>query len=583
MKKIAITTGDPAGIGPEVVGKGLRFRPLSPAIAYIVYGQMELPPGYKVIDVHDVAEGNFRDRNKIISIENPSQAKEGGKIYTIKISSNEIEKGKPSKASGGVALKILDRCVADIKQYGLEAILTAPVSKASIGHHRIFTGHTEYLAEQFHASDYIMNFVGDSFSLSLLTIHCSLKEVKDYISIDYLLPKMRLVYKFATKKYGRCRLALMSMNPHVGEDGLFGTEDEVLKKAVKILNEEGMLIDGPYPADSFFKYHIKDYKQVIAVYHDQGLIPFKMINRDTGVNTTLGLPIIRTSVDHGTAFDIAGKNMASPKSFISTLKLTEELLGETTETANQYTTFAHYYDDYMSHVDWDEWLQFILDNLPAGKAAMNLKVLDVACGTGLMADKLCKAGMIVEAIDSSEEMLTVAAQKDERINLVKASFNDPFPVDEYDMIVSLFDSVNYLQQEEEIAGFFNNTAQALKKDGAFIFDISTLFNCEENFDGCVYVNETEDSFLTVRTDFANGYQNLGIDLFVNNGLFWNHRDENHKLRIYPVKTIVELLKSVSGLKLISMHRLEGFEAINNMTAIDIDNQIERLFFVVKRF
>lgn len=582
MKKIAITTGDPAGIGPEIVGKGLRFRPLSPNIAYIVYGQLELPPGYTITDSNQDTEGSFRDRSRIVRIKDPAEAKAGGKIYLISISSGEVEKGKPSKASGGIALEILDRCVADIKEYGIDAILTAPVSKAAIGHHRIFTGHTEYLAEQFHTTEYIMNFVGDSFSLALLTIHCSLREVRDYMSVNYLLPKIRLINKFAHRKYGQCRIALMSMNPHVGEGGLFGNEDEVLKKAVKLLNEEDILIDGPYPADSFFKYHIKDYKQVVAVYHDQGLIPFKMINRDSGVNTTLGLPIIRTSVDHGTAFDIAGKNMASPKSFISTLKLTEELLDETTEVSNLYNTFAYYYDDYMSHVNWDEWLQFILNNLSAGEALSDLKVLDVACGTGLMADKLCKAGLRVEAIDSSEEMLTVAAQKDERIKLVKAGFNEPFPSDEYDLVVSLFDSVNYLQQEEEIAGFFENTAKALKKKGVFIFDISTIANCEENFDGCVYVNETEDSFLTVRTDFTNGYQDLEIDLFINNGLFWSHRTENHRLRIYRVKTILDLLASTPGLELLSMHRLDRFSVVNEKSPDEIDNQIDRLFFVVKR-
>ncbi len=327
MKTIAITTGDPAGVGPEIVRKSIRYYPLHPEINYIIYGDGFLPPGFNFIRSDRELDGSHHDRSKIRIIDNPGQISDRCQLYTIIIPSTGVQPGKPDKNAGRSAYQILQRVVKDIKEYEMEALVTSPVSKKSIREYDPeFIGHTEFLAREFSTSNFVMNFISEKFDVALLTTHTSLQTVTNQIKQELIIPKMRLIYHFAQKRYQNARVALLGLNPHCGEEGVFGTEEIVLKNAINQLRKEGITIDGPFPADSFFRYKIHDYRQVIACYHDQGLIPFKMSAGEEGVNVTLGLPFFRASVDHGTGYDIAGKGIASQKSLNSALDLTGKII-----------------------------------------------------------------------------------------------------------------------------------------------------------------------------------------------------------------------------------------------------------------
>jgi len=585
MEIIAITSGDPAGIGPEVIGKGLRFYPLNHNVAYVIYGELLIPPGYKLVKKTSDLTGTFRDRNSIISIDNIEQITQSGLIYNIDISSDDIVKGKPTSLSGKIALNILDKCIQDIKNQNIKTLLTAPVCKEMIRlHESEFIGHTEYLAKKFDCSNYVMNFVGEDFSMALLTTHCPLNKVMDSITSEYLLPKFRLINQYAINNHNNCRIALLSMNPHSGEGGIFGKEDSVLREIIEELKAEGVHIEGPFPADSFFKYKLSDYRQIIAIYHDQGLIPFKLLNGNSGVNMTLGLPITRTSVDHGTAFDIASKNIASPESFISALKTAERSIGQAinNDHFSSYKSFSHYYDHYMNHVDWNEWVLLIetvynkfLDN-------NDPQVLDIGCGTAQIANILADKGYQIEAIDISPEMLTEAAKKNTNINLFQGSFKSSLPTKSYDLIISLFDCINYIYEMEEVESFFRKVSDSLKNRGLFIFDISTKLNCENNYDGYVYVDETDNSFLTVRSNYKDSYQFLDLNLFTKNSFLWTSDEEHHKLKIHSTRDLIKIISQISGFELKGLYRLEGLEQLSSEYIDLIDSNVERVFFTVQK-
>jgi len=311
MRIIAITSGDPAGIGPEITLKGLKDHSFKPDIAYVVYGELAMSkvPDW-VVEISDIGE-----------------VQGGGKVYLIPIRSLDTVKGESTKKSGEVAYKILRRVVQDIKEYNIPALLTGPVSKQTIQiFDSQFIGHTEFLAREFNVKNFVMNFVSSSLSVALLTTHLPLREVSSQLNLTMLVEKLRLITEFSKKRNPDGKIALLGLNPHCGEGGLFGDEEEIFNQAIKELRHNNIEIEGPFAADSFFRYNVQDYFQVISAYHDQGLIPFKMLAGEKGVNVTLGLPFIRTSVDHGTAFDIAGKGIASEKSFVSALELTEEML-----------------------------------------------------------------------------------------------------------------------------------------------------------------------------------------------------------------------------------------------------------------
>ena len=243
-----------------------------------------------------------------------SPPREKGLFLINTIENVEITPGKPSKKCGESQLNFLKRAVEDAKKGNLDAIITLPINKKVIKESGFsFPGHTEFLAESFKVKDFAMMLANEKLKVVLLTTHLPLKEVPKEVKKEKILSKLKLINSlFKGSKIGVCGL-----NPHAGEEGLFGEEEvKEIEPAVREAQKLGINAFGPYPSDTIFNRALKgEFEIVLAIYHDQGLIPVKLTGFGKSVNITLGLPIIRTSVDHGTAYDIAGKGKADNGSF----------------------------------------------------------------------------------------------------------------------------------------------------------------------------------------------------------------------------------------------------------------------------
>ncbi len=310
MKKIALTFGDPNSISPEISVKALNFLDL---------------PKDKVLLITNSNILEFYKENYNLSLEKEYE------IIEIPYKKEDIKIGYETEEAGEFAFKCLVKACELASAKEIDAIVTAPVSKNALklaGHN--YSGQTEIL-EQYLSHDNQkaeMLFICDKFSVFLLTRHIALKEVADYIKKDIIFDKiMRLNKSFKTQlNVQNPKFAICALNPHASEKGMFGIEEALeIEPAVRDLRNTGIFIDGPYPADSLFEnaYNNDNYNYdcYIANYHDQALIPVKLMERNTCVNTTIGLDILRTSPAHGTAFDIAGKNIANAESMINAIKL----------------------------------------------------------------------------------------------------------------------------------------------------------------------------------------------------------------------------------------------------------------------
>ncbi|PIQ85869.1 MAG: 4-hydroxythreonine-4-phosphate dehydrogenase PdxA [Candidatus Omnitrophica bacterium CG11_big_fil_rev_8_21_14_0_20_45_26] len=326
---IAITMGDPGGIGPEIILKSLRKKPQNPCL---VIGSKQ---------AFDLAAKRSRQSVPFTMITrfDPSVFKQG-KTYLLDITKLAKKKfpqiifrsfqiGKISAANGALALTALT-VAADLAQKGFaRALVTAPLHKLAVQKVRPgFAGHTEFLANQSKTKRFAMFFYSPFFCVTLVTIHMSLKEVSNRITRQEIQTKIELTHEFLKQKLRikHPRLAVAALNPHGREFG--NEEDRLITPAIQRAKHKGINAEGPLPGDQVF-YDAKKglFHAVVAMYHDQGLAPFKMLAFDTGVNVTLGLPFVRTSPDHGTAFDIAYQNKANAASFQSALKLAVKLAG----------------------------------------------------------------------------------------------------------------------------------------------------------------------------------------------------------------------------------------------------------------
>lgn len=312
MKTIGITLGDPAGVGPEVLTKGLPY--LSKARArFILFGDENLI-------LSEIAKRNL-DLPRNVS------------IYSL--SKLRVFPGQPTEETHLASIKYLETAINLVKRGDIQAIVTLPINKEAFAVARLpFRGHTEFLAKALNCQDYAMAFYGKKLSLSLVTTHIPFTEVKKSLSQLKILKVAKLSFEFLKRikpERSEYKIALCALNPHAGEGGLLGEEEEkILKPAIVEAKRQGIPLYGPYPSDSLFYWCLQGkFDFVIALYHDQGLIPFKMLHFRDGVNITLGLPIIRTSPVHGTAYDIAGKDLADPSSFVSAVKLALKLLTKT--------------------------------------------------------------------------------------------------------------------------------------------------------------------------------------------------------------------------------------------------------------
>src|SRR5262245_29722946 len=310
---IGITAGDPAGIGLEVVLKSISSA-LSTA-RWVLFTDRP---------IFDRNLARFYPQLQHRWIENLSDISDDPILFVLDLRGNVsgIQWTQPTPATGGRALAYLQAASAAALSGTLEAIVTAPVSKEAIGGE--FRGQTDFLAERAGVEQYAMAFFAPTFKVVLATIHLSLKEALAQISPEHYIRLIRFVHA----KVGPERIAVAAINPHAGEGGIFGREDiDILEPAVRQCAAEGILVSGPHSADSlYYRAHSGEFDIVIAPYHDQGLIPIKLIAHGEAVNVTLGLPYVRTSPDHGTAFSIAGKGEADPSGMAAAMRCAVDLL-----------------------------------------------------------------------------------------------------------------------------------------------------------------------------------------------------------------------------------------------------------------
>lgn len=321
---LAITMGDAAGVGPEIIALALEEQ--QEGLRYVVLGDIDrLRAGARKAGSstrYKVAAGSVED---VLAIK--------GRIPVINVPLGEgaIPFGRLSAVAGECAYQCLIKAIDLAMDGDIDAIVTAPLNKESIhlaGH--AFPGHTEILAHRTGAPDTVMMLVAGGMRALHVTTHIPIAEVPAMMTKERIVRVLNLG-DAALKNMGLKdpSFAVAGLNPHAGESGIFGAEEEqVIIPAIKAAEQMGIRVAGPLPPDVvFLKMHRGKYDAVIAMYHDQGHIPLKLLAFESGVNVTLGLPIIRTSVDHGTAFDIAGKGLADPGSLIEAIRLAGTMIG----------------------------------------------------------------------------------------------------------------------------------------------------------------------------------------------------------------------------------------------------------------
>jgi 4-hydroxythreonine-4-phosphate dehydrogenase len=316
---IGITMGDPSGIGPEIIVKALSDQGLYKSCLPVVLGD----PGALAL----LLKG--KDTPSVNTVSHPSEAKgRPGQIDLMAISQLKEDRmipGRPTTEGGKAMVAYILKAVEMLQQGELSAMVTCPISKALMQEAGYtFEGHTELLAHLTGCRDYIMMLAGDRLRVALVTIHCALKDVPANVDEEKIYKTINITSNALREDFGleNPRIALAALNPHAGESGLFGSEETAfIEPAIKRAQEEGYLVEGPFPADTLFHRAAGgQFDVVIAMYHDQGLIPLKLLHFSDAVNVTLGLPIIRTSVDHGTAYEIAGKGVADPSSLKAAIR-----------------------------------------------------------------------------------------------------------------------------------------------------------------------------------------------------------------------------------------------------------------------
>lgn len=317
--KVGISHGDINGISYEVIMKTLLDPRIMEMCTPIIYGSPKVAAYHrKALNINNLSLNHVR---------NPKEA--GAKRAHVLncIDDNvRVELGKSTPIAGEASFMALDRATSDLQEGQIDVLVTAPINKDNIQSEKFnFPGHTEFLAQKFNSNDYLMLMVSETMKVGLVTTHLPLSEVANYITKETILSKLRIIAHSLQQDFAvtRPRIAVFGLNPHAGDNGLLGVEEnEIIIPAIEQAKKEGIMALGPYPADGFFG--SEDYRKfdaILAMYHDQGLIPFKLSSFERGVNYTAGLPFIRTSPAHGTAYSLAGEGKASPDSFRQALFL----------------------------------------------------------------------------------------------------------------------------------------------------------------------------------------------------------------------------------------------------------------------
>ncbi len=330
---IAITMGDPRGVGPEVIAKALASHSLDPICSPLVLGDPNilqrtmqfLGLGWRVTEVKEESLPDLPPG--VLAVLPLSRLSPG-------LSPMDI----PGEESSRASFTYVEKAGRMILAGQVEAIVTAPVSKEAISRLGIpFRGHTEFFAELSGTRDFVMMLAGDRLRVSLVTTHLPLNQVSGSLTEEKILSVIETTGRGLKDFWGfrTPRIAVAAFNPHAGEGGLFGEEEKVISRAADRAREKGWEASGPWPADSLFYRAVQgEYDAVVCMYHDQGLIPLKLLHFDTAVNVTLGLPFIRTSVDHGVAYDIAGQGTASPRSMEEAVKLAARMAVQKRQASN---------------------------------------------------------------------------------------------------------------------------------------------------------------------------------------------------------------------------------------------------------
>ncbi len=322
--------GDPAGVGPEIIIKAFQDGDLFSLCQGMVVGDARFLEAI-------ARQMGFQIAVHAISSLEQARFEPGTlDVLDLKNVPEDLQCGKATAAGGKASVEFIRRAVKLAMDHQVDAITTAPINKESIhkaGFH--FPGHTELLAHETKSLNVALMLAGDNLRVVLTTTHLPLSEVASQVTEERVLTTIRLTHQWLKQHVTeKPKIAVTGLNPHCGDGGIFGDEETTaILPALATAQEEGLQVDGPFPADSLFaRNQYKTYDAVIAMYHDQGMIPIKMDSKGTAVNITLGLPILRTSVDHGTAYDIAGTGTACPESLKIAVKAAIKLSRPTTVT-----------------------------------------------------------------------------------------------------------------------------------------------------------------------------------------------------------------------------------------------------------
>ncbi len=317
--KIGISHGDINGISYEVIIKTLMDSRINEICTPIIYGSPKVAAYHKkALDIE-----NFSP----IGINSPDEAR-GNKTYIINCVDENIrvELGKSTESAGIDSFKALKAATDALESGKIDALVTGPVNKQNIQHSEFnYSGHTEYLQARFKVDEVMMLMVSDLLKVGLVAGHVPISALSSLITKELIIEKLKILARSLLVDFGirNPRIAVLGLNPHAGDDGLLGSEEQkVITPAINQAKKLGITVFGPYAADGFFGAgRFSRFDAVLAMYHDQGLAPFKSLSMDSGVNFTAGLPVVRTSPAHGTAYELAGKNEASADSFRNALYL----------------------------------------------------------------------------------------------------------------------------------------------------------------------------------------------------------------------------------------------------------------------
>ena len=322
---LAISLGDPAGIGPELIAEAWARREAERLPPFFVVGCSE------VLRAAAATRGIELPIAEVTDLAQPA-AWFATALPVLRVGRCAYRPGQPDRSGAELAVESLERAVAAVGVGIAGGLVTAPTAKAELAKIGFeYPGQTEFVASSCDvaAEDAVMMLAGPSLRTVPMTVHCALAEVPKRLSAELIRRRSRIVHQALKHDFGIAapRLAICGLNPHAGENGRMGREEiKVIAPAIAALRAEGIDATGPHPADALFAAHARPgYDVAIAMYHDQALIPLKALDFDQGVNVTLGLPIVRTSPDHGTAFDIAGKGIASPSAMIAAIRIAGEI------------------------------------------------------------------------------------------------------------------------------------------------------------------------------------------------------------------------------------------------------------------